>query len=929
MAELVSPGVSVTVTDESFYAPAGTGTVPLIVIATAENKATPDGTGTAPFTVPAEAGKLKLITSQRELLQAYGNPIFYKSGGTPQHGYELNEYGLQAAYSFLGIANRAYVLRADVDLGLLTPSATPPGSLPADGLLWLNMNSSETFISIKEYDGSANAWVLQSYRIPNASEVDNSGKPKSSFGVDLDYAVTYLNDDGTSADIIQVWRRNGIVWNRVGSSGWATVNGGADFQFATHTNVPSTQSDGSTPLADGDVYIQVSRPNQGSFISISEYDRASNSFSALDAEFYANSRAAYDSISNLVAGDLFVEYGLADGEAEFRLRQWNGNSTLVAQSSAAISEPIDLSAVFSNAAEVAFSIAVDQGTAFNVNFDNFASNAATVDDIVGEINREIGDSRGTASNRSANISASNVNGQIAIIESNGRDIELLEGNVSGWSLSNLNFIAGQYSNWEAVEYEANRSRPVGDTEDGAVWYDNVIDLDNLDIVEKTNGGVWQTYPGDIQITATTAPTTNSSGSALSAGDLWIDSGDLENYPVIYKWDGADWNLIDNTDQETSEGIIFADFRAGVGESLDSDAPDADLYPVGILGWNKRASGGNVREWDEANSRWVDASGNKIDGSPYMLRKAQRQVVVRAMQSALVSNSDLRNETNRYNLIAAPGYTETVDEMIALNVDRKETAFILVDPPFRLESDAISIQQWANNSNNASENGDAGLLSASPYAGVYYPHGLSTALDGSNIFVPASHMALRTLAFNDQVAFPWFAPAGFQRGLVNNATSVGYIDPDTGEFVPVSLNEGQRDSLYINKINPIANFPGRGLAVFGQKTLNPSASALDRVNVARLVVYIREQLDDIVRPFLFEPNDEVTRSNAKTVVDRFLGQLVTQRGLFDFVVVCDETNNTPARIDRNELHIDIAIQPVKAVEFIYIPIRIQNTLGQTG
>jgi phage tail sheath protein FI len=84
----------------------------------------------------------------------------------------------------------------------------------------------------------------------------------------------------------------------------------------------------------------------------------------------------------------------------------------------------------------------------------------------------------------------------------------------------------------------------------------------------------------------------------------------------------------------------------------------------------------------------------------------------------------------------------------------------------------------------------------------------------------------------------------------------------------------------------------------------------------------------MKPFLFEPNDEITRQNAKVVVDRFLGQLITQRGLFDFLTVCDTTNNTPARIDRNELHIDIAIQPVKAVEFIYIPIRIQNTLGQS-
>ena len=118
-------------------------------------------------------------------------------------------------------------------------------------------------------------------------------------------------------------------------------------------------------------------------------------------------------------------------------------------------------------------------------------------------------------------------------------------------------------------------------------------------------------------------------------------------------------------------------------------------------------------------------------------------------------------------------------------------------------------------------------------------------------------------------------------------------------------------------------------MFGQKTLNANTSALDRVNVARLVVYIRERLDDIVKPFLFEPNDAAVRSDAKAIVDRFLANLVTQRGLFDFVTVCDTSNNTAERIDRNELHIDIAIQPVKSIEFIYIPIRVQNTLGQVG
>ena len=313
----------------------------------------------------------------------------------------------------------------------------------------------------------------------------------------------------------------------------------------------------------------------------------------------------------------------------------------------------------------------------------------------------------------------------------------------------------------------------------------------------------------------------------------------------------------------------------------------------------------------------------------MLRKAQRKAVAKGLQSAITTNQDIRNETNRFNLLACPGYPELTDEMISLNTDRKETAFIVADAPFRLAADSTSTAAWANNTNVATENGEDGLVSSSAYMGVYYPHGLSSNLDGSSVAVPASHIALRTIAYNDQVSFPWFAPAGFQRGLVSNASGVGYVDSKTGKWTPVSLSEGQRDALYSNKINPIGNFPGRGLAVFGQKTLNPTASALDRVNVARLVVYVRERLDDIVKPFLFEPNDETTRQNAKVLVDRFLGNLVTQRGLFDFLTVCDTSNNTAARIDRNELHVDIAIQPVKAVEFIYIPIRVQNTLGSTG
>ena len=180
-----------------------------------------------------------------------------------------------------------------------------------------------------------------------------------------------------------------------------------------------------------------------------------------------------------------------------------------------------------------------------------------------------------------------------------------------------------------------------------------------------------------------------------------------------------------------------------------------------------------------------------------------------------------------------------------------------------------------------------------------------------------------MCIRDSISFQWFAPAGTTRGVVQNASAVGHLTTE-GEFKAISLTQGQRDAMYTAKLNPITTFPGQGTIVFGQKTLHATTSSLDRVNVARLVAYLRERFDEIARPFLFEINDAQTRARAKVVFERFLADILSRRGLNDFAVVCDETNNTPARIDRNEFYVDVAIEPSKAAEFIYVPIRLVNT-----
>jgi len=364
----------------------------------------------------------------------------------------------------------------------------------------------------------------------------------------------------------------------------------------------------------------------------------------------------------------------------------------------------------------------------------------------------------------------------------------------------------------------------------------------------------------------------------------------------------------------------------------------------MLLWNMRRSGFNVKKYvrnyidttadnprmlgvsmsSYGTDRWVTESANQEDGSGSFGRHAQRKVVVQQLQAMVNSNDDIRDDESRvFNLMATPGYPELIGEMVTLNYDRGLSAFIVGDSPARLPSNATALNDWGNNVALAVEDNDDGLVSRDEYLGMFYPWGFTSDNAGNNVVVPPSHMMLRTIALSDQVSYPWFAPAGTRRGGVTNATATGYINAE-GEFVSIALNEGQRDTLYAQNVNPITFINGAGLVNYGQKTRARGASSLDRINVARLVIYLRSQLNKLAKPYIFEPNDKITRDQIKQAAESLCLELVGARALYDFLVVCDESNNTPARIDRNELYLDIAIEPVKAVEFIYVPLRLKNT-----
>ena len=164
------------------------------------------------------------------------------------------------------------------------------------------------------------------------------------------------------------------------------------------------------------------------------------------------------------------------------------------------------------------------------------------------------------------------------------------------------------------------------------------------------------------------------------------------------------------------------------------------------------------------------------------------------------------------------------------------------------------------------------------------------------------LCVRTDRTND----PWWSPAGFNRGQIKNIVRLAW-----------NPNNAQRDELYKNGINPVADFPGQGTVMFGDKTLLAKPSAFDRINVRRLFIVLEKAISRASKYTLFEFNDEFTRLQFKNLVVPYLRDIQGRRGITDFLVVCDETNNTPAVIDRNEFVGDIYIKPARSINFIQL------------
>ena len=1162
---LLSPGVQVSVIDQSNYIPAATNSVPYILLATASNKISGAGVGIATGTLAANANKTYLITSQRDLSATFGVPFFYKTAaGTPINGYELNEYGLLAAYSALGVTNQCYVQRVDIDLSELTASLTRPTGNPNDGTYWFNTASTQwgifqwnqttaaftnqvpsvitnteylepsstvplqSYGSISDYAVTAtnttnplyykrggptelqtsntslsdlyNTWVLvgstdwqtawptiqgtlapatltasnaitingSTVAVPAATNntVQGLSDAINSAGITGVYSaytggqlqiyadetaqadtlsVTGASGDGTTATItfasqsvapyavgsliniagVTPFGYNGlkvvtgctttsvsyvsnttasyISGGTVGSPGTVSISNqtgtpltalgitAGQYLIPTYYHGPSYstprwRTTDTAPEPTGSIWFKTNNVNLGANLAVSKYNATLGAFVPQNVQIFSNDAAAIYGLDPS-GGGINIPVGTVYGEADpyhsqitnargtggvLLLQRYTSGPTVITGNNTA---PGPFTSGNS------FSIqATEPGTSATTSA--FATlTGTTAADFVSAV------SAAGVPNVSASIAAS---GAIVFTHATGGDIVM--SNTTGTPLTTAGIntscvgvrqinVNGQgliLSNWTTAPvftYTASTTAPDQNPANGRLWYYSAVD--QVDIMIQNNGE-WLGYQNctndvrgyDLSLTnasgpqiSPTAPTTQNDAalSPLQPGDLWIDTSDLENYPMINRWENVNgqdqWVTINNTDQTTENGVLFADARWApngttdpisdplptivsllTSDYLDLDAPSTGLYPQGILLFNTRRSGFNVKQFEvdyfnaasypypdvlpTVTNAWVTASGNRADGSPYMGRQAQRALIVQALKGGIDSNTTIREDQNIFNLIACPQYPELAPNMVALNDDRNDTAFVIVDTPLRLSP--AEVVTWSTNNNGTGLPTGDGLLTNSSYSAAFYPSCQTTDLSGSTVVQPPSHMMVRTVIRSDSISYPWLAPAGTRRGVVDNAFGIGYVNAATGEFMSTGVNQGLRDILYQYDINPITFVPGVGITNFGNHTLQATASALDRINVARLVAYLRGRLQQIGRNYLFEPNDAITRTEMTNSVNSLMIDLVNKRGIYDYLVVCDLSNNTPARIDANELYVDIAIEPVKAIEFIYIPLRIQNT-----
>ena len=279
-----------------------------------------------------------------------------------------------------------------------------------------------------------------------------------------------------------------------------------------------------------------------------------------------------------------------------------------------------------------------------------------------------------------------------------------------------------------------------------------------------------------------------------------------------------------------------------------------------------------------------------------------------------------DEAAGVDIALIPGvYDNKVRTAMITLAEQTQSFLALFAPPYGIGTAGDAID-WTNGKSSTAL-GESSTAFNSSFAAVYFPHlKVFDRFTNKDRWYDPAIFAARQMAFTDREDDPWFAPAGHRRGSLKKPTEV-----------EVKLSQGDRDALYSggNCVNPIVNFAQQGITIFGQKTTSRQVTALNRINVRRLMLSVRKAVLHSCRRFVFEPNDVFTYERIEGVLNPFLDEIRRRRGLAEFRVVCDETVNTPARVERNELFCKVIVKPTKTAEVLVFEVNLTNQSADIG
>jgi phage tail sheath protein FI len=450
-----------------------------------------------------------------------------------------------------------------------------------------------------------------------------------------------------------------------------------------------------------------------------------------------------------------------------------------------------------------------------------------------------------------------------------------------------------------------------------------------------------TVAGDTSGNSVEITTLGGPFALLTVNDLGAAT---ENFKVGYI-SGANFveTQIQEGETDLKSRVIKGNTVSGVGDDLDptggADYSDKLSTLMGLVSNNTGITGsykvtvrvhdessadvdttvGTVADLDGRHVKFLEGTYNMTGGNNGIPTDDEDKASVLIGDSTLEPKTGMQaldNDLLNISIALVPGVSlESVQNNLITLAETSQNFIAVVSPPYAIGTtqDAVDWHNGLTTSRGASIDNS--------YAAIYWPWvQMFSVFDRKDLWMDPAVYGVRQMAFNDSVGEVWFAPAGYQRGRLSKP-----ID------VEVDLNRGDINTLYSggNRVNPIVNFPQQGITVWGQRTAQSAPTALDRINIRRMLIYIRKIILQSTRRFVFEPNDLFLWSQIENVLNPFLDDIANRRGITEFRVVCDETTNTPVRVDRNELWCKVLIKPTKTAEILIFELNLTSQSADLG